>query len=68
MPPCPFIYSEQEFNRFQAAHEIDDAQWQRECSRAMWANSAIVICGCIGGVVAGIMGPQLILSAIMILR
>lgn len=66
-PPCPFLYSPGEFAVLQANHEEALQAWQRESDRAMWLNAIPVICACIGGIVAALFGPSIVLDAIAVL-
>lgn len=66
-PPYLPIYPESERARIQRSYEMDALEWQREASRVMWSNSIMVIVGAVGLIAAALMGPQIVIDALIIL-
>jgi hypothetical protein len=67
MPPCPFLYTADEFAKYQAAYPKDLEIYGRECNRVMWMNAIPIVCACVGVMVLALFGPGVVMSAIEIL-
>lgn len=67
IPPYWPVYPEPQRSALEAEYRKLDAEWQREASRAMWLDCITVMCATIAGIVAALLGPGIVLDAILIM-
>lgn len=66
-PPCPFLYSAEEFAPIQEAYEQSLREWRREADRSMWLSAVMALLPCIAIGFLAIMGPDIVINVVKVL-